>query len=117
MALSLAAIGLYGMLAQFVLQKRREIGLRIALGAKPSQVLAWIIRYSASVTGVGVVLGLACASVLARFMAALVFGIPSRDPLTFVLVPLVLAGVAAAATIIPAKRAIGIEPMKALRDE
>jgi putative ABC transport system permease protein len=117
MALSLAAIGLYGMLAQFVLQKRREIGLRIALGAKPSQVLTWIIRYSASVTGVGVVLGLACASVLARFMAALVFGIPSRDPLTFVLVPLVLAGVAAVATIIPAKRAIGIEPMKALRDE
>ena len=76
-----------------------------------------VIRYSASVTGMGVLLGLACAFALARFMAALVFGIPSLDPVTFAAVPLVLSTVAAAATIIPARRAARTDPMQALRDE
>lgn len=117
MALALAAVGLFGMLAQFVAQRRREIGLRMALGAQPMQVFAEVFRYSASTTGIGILLGLAVALGLARFMAALVFGIDSRDPMTFAIVPLVLAVVAGAATMIPARRAVRIDPVTALRDE
>jgi putative ABC transport system permease protein len=117
MALMLATVGLFGMLAQFVVQKRREIGLRMALGAQPTQVLAEVFRYSASTTGVGIAAGIALALGMARFIAALVFGIESRDPLTFAIVPLMLAAVAGLATIIPARRAVRIDPVTALRDE
>jgi putative ABC transport system permease protein len=116
MALTLAAIGLYGMLAHFVCQRRREIGVRMALGARPAQVFAQVVRHGAAVTGIGVALGLTGAFALARVMTTLVFNIPARDPVTFVIVPTVLALVAAAAMIIPAKRAVSVEPMEALRE-
>lgn len=117
MALALAAVGLFGMLAQFVAQKRREIGLRMALGAQPTQVFGQVLRYSASTTGIGITVGLAVALGLTRFIAALVFGIESRDPMTFAIVPLVIVVVAGTATMIPARRAVGIDPVTALRDE
>ena len=117
MALMLAAIGLYGMLAQFVSQRRREIGLRIALGAQPAQVLAQVIRHGALVIGAGIVFGLGGAFALARFMATLVFGIPWHDPVTFAAVPVVLAAIAAAATIVPARRAVRVDPIEALRED
>jgi ABC-type antimicrobial peptide transport system permease subunit len=117
MALALAAVGLFGMLVQFVAQRRREIGLRIALGARPIQVFSEVLRFSAATTFIGIAVGLVMALGLARFMAALVFGIPSRDPLTFAIVPLVLLAVAGAATIVPARRAVRIDPVTTLRDE
>ena len=117
MALALAAVGLFGMLGQFVVQRRREIGLRITLGARPIQVFSEVLRFSATTTFIGVAIGLVMALGLARFMAALVFGIPSRDPLTFASVPLVLLAVAGAATIVPARRAVRIDPVTTLRDE
>jgi predicted lysophospholipase L1 biosynthesis ABC-type transport system permease subunit len=113
-ALLLAAVGLYGMLAHFVSQRRREIGVRMALGARPGQVLAEVARHGALITGIGVALGLAGALALARVMETLVFGVPTRDPLTFAVVPVVLA---AAATIIPARRAARVHPMEALRED
>jgi hypothetical protein len=116
-ALLLAAVGLYGMLAQFVSQRRREIGVRMALGARPAQVLAQVVRHGASVTGIGLALGLVAALALARVMEALVFGIPARDPVTFAVVPAVLALIAGAATILPARRAARVEPMRALRED
>jgi putative ABC transport system permease protein len=115
--LVLAAIGLYGMLAQFVAFRRREIGVRLALGARRADILGRILAHAASVVGVGLALGLAGAFVLARFMASLVFGIPARDPVTFAIVPLLLAAMAAAAAAVPARRAVRVDPVQALRDE
>jgi ABC-type antimicrobial peptide transport system permease subunit len=105
------------MLAHFVSQRRREIGVRMALGARPGQVLAEVARHGALITGIGVALGLAGALALARVMETLVFGVPTRDPLTFAVVPVVLAAIAAAATIIPARRAARVHPMEALRED
>jgi hypothetical protein len=117
MALTLAGLGLYGVLAQFVLHKRREIALRVALGARASQVLAQVLRHAAFVTGVGLVTGLAAATALSRFMTAIVFGITAQDPVTFAAVPLVLAAIALVATIVPSRRAVLTEPMRALRED
>lgn len=116
-ALLLAAVGLYGTLSQFVSQRRREIGLRMALGAQPRQVLAQVVTHGAIVTVIGIAAGLAGALAMSRVMATLVFGIPSRDPVTFAIVPVVLAAIAAAATIAPARRAVRVDPMEALREE
>ncbi len=116
-ALALAAMGLYGVLSQLVLGRRREIGVRMALGARPAQILRSVISQAATVTAIGIAVGLAGALVLARFMATLVFGIPSRDPLTFVVVPIVLALVAVATAIVPARRASRVDPMHALRED
>jgi putative ABC transport system permease protein len=116
-ALLLAAIGLHGMLAQFVSQRRREIGLRIALGAQPADVLAQVLRHGVGVVALGIIVGLGGALLLARFMSTLVFGISPRDPVTFVIVPLVLALIAAIATLVPARRAVRVDPMRALRQD
>ncbi|MPY86339.1 MAG: FtsX-like permease family protein [Luteitalea sp.] len=117
MTLTLAAIGLYSMLAQLVSQRRREIGVRVALGAQPAQVLTAIVGQGAVVAGIGLLLGLLGAFALSRFMDALVFGISSQDPVTFAIVSLVLALVAGIATIVPGIRAVRIDPVRALREE
>jgi predicted permease len=114
-ALLLAAMGLHGVLSQLVAARRREIGVRMALGARPAQILGSVLAQAAAVTGFGIGAGLTGALLLARFMATLVFGIPARDPLTFVVVPLMLAAVAAAAAIVPARRAAAVDPMEVLR--
>ena len=88
----------------------------MALGARPVQILSAVVGQAATLTGLGMAAGLGAAFVLARFMATLVFGISARDPLTFVLVPFVLALVAAFAAIIPARRAGRVDPMEVLRD-
>jgi putative ABC transport system permease protein len=116
-ALLLAAMGLYGVLSQLVAARRREIGVRIALGARASQILGAVVGQAAVVTGIGIVVGLAAAVTLARFMTALVFDISAHDPLTFALVPLVLATVAGIASFIPARRAAATDPMDALRQD
>jgi putative ABC transport system permease protein len=116
-ALALAAMGLYGVMSQLVAVRRREIGVRMALGARAGQILQSVVLQAAAVTGAGIAAGLAGAFVLARFMTTLVFDIPPADPLTFVTVPALLAVVALGAALIPARRAATVDPMRALRDE
>ena len=114
-ALALAAMGLYGVLAQLVAARRREIGVRIALGAAPAAIVRNIAGQAAAVTAIGIACGLAGALVLARFMSTLVFDISTRDPITFAIVPVVLLVVAAVAALLPARRASRVDPAEALR--
>jgi hypothetical protein len=115
-ALLLAAVGLYGVLSQLVSSRRREIGVRMALGAQPRFIVRSVLRDAALMTAAGVVAGLAGALAMGRLMASLVFGVSTRDPLTFVAVPLILAAVAGAAAFIPARRAAQVDPALMLRD-
>ena len=116
-ALALAAMGLYGVMSQLVAVRRREIGVRMALGARAGQILRSVVTQAAAVTGVGIAIGLAGALVLVRFMTSLLFDIPPADPLTFFAVSALLAAVALAAALIPARRAAGVDPMRALRED
>jgi putative ABC transport system permease protein len=116
-ALLVAALGVYGVLSQLVAGQRRDIGVRLALGARGRQILASIFADVGVMTAAGTIAGLAIAAAVSRLMATLLFGISAHDPLTFVAVPLVLAAVAGGAAVVPARRALGIDPMRALRGE
>ena len=116
-ALLIAAIGIYGVLAYSVNQRTREIGLRMALGATPRSVLQLIVGQGMKVVLIGVGIGLLGGLALGRAVSSLVFGVPVHDPATFGLVSVVLTGVALAACIIPARRAARVDPMVALREE
>jgi len=116
-ALLIAAIGIYGVLAYSVNQRTREIGLRMALGATRRSVLQLIVGQGMKVVLIGVAVGLAGGLALGRAVSSLVFGVPVHDPATFSLVAVVLTAVALAACIIPARRAARVDPMVALREE
>jgi ABC-type antimicrobial peptide transport system permease subunit len=116
-ALLLASVGIYGVLSYIVGQKTREIGIRIALGARPSHVLGWVMGEGARMTLVGVGLGLAAALGLTRLMTGLLYGVSAVDPLTFAVVAGVLIVVAMAACYIPAWRAMRVDPIVVLRHE
>jgi len=116
MALVLAAMGLYGVLSQLVSSRRREIGVRMALGARPAHIVSSIVAQAAAVTALGTIVGIGGALALARFMTTLVFDIPARDPVTFAIVPLLLTIVAVGTALVPARRAARIDPMTSLRD-
>ena len=116
-ALAIAAIGIYGVLAYSVNQRTREIGLRMALGSKPGGVLNLIVGEGMKVVLTGIGIGLLGGLALGRVVASLVFGVAVRDPVTFGVVTVVLAGVGLAACAIPARRASRIDPLVALRDE
>jgi ABC-type antimicrobial peptide transport system permease subunit len=116
-ALTVAALGVYGVLSQLVAGQRREIGVRLALGARAGQILASIFAQAGAMTLAGTLAGLAAAGLLARVMATLVFGVSTHDPVTFLMMPVVLAAVAAAAALVPARRAATVDPMQALREE
>ena len=116
-ALVIAALGIYGVLAYSVTQRTREIGLRMALGAPPGRVLWLIVREGMLVGAAGIGAGIVAALGLSRVLASLVFGVEVQDPATFATVVLVLAGVALAACSVPAHRASRVDPMVALREE
>jgi putative ABC transport system permease protein len=116
-ALLLAAVGLYGVMAHLVTQGTHDIGVLVALGARPGNIVGLVVRQGMLLAGIGIVVGLACAIGLTRVMASLLFGVSATDLLTFSAVPALLAAVAFAATTIPAWRATRVDPMVALREE
>ena len=116
-ALLLAGLGLYGVLAYTVAQRTREIGVRMALGARPIQALVLVARESLAVVGVGVLLGIAGALASARMITGLLFGIGPADPLALLGAALVLGAVSLVATLLPARRAARVDPVVALRAE
>ena len=116
-ALALAAVGIYGVVAWNVTQRTREIGIRLALGANRASVLGLVIGQSMGVVSLGIALGVAGSLAVARTLKSLLFGISAFDPGTFALVAALLAVVALLACIIPARRATKVDPMVALRAE
>ena len=117
LALFLAAFGIYALLSYTVSQRRREIGVRMALGARPGDVVALVVRQGAGLIAAGAVLGLFAAAGSARLLESFLFGVGAEDPLTFVAAPVALVGVAVVACWLPGRRAARIDPMDALRVE
>jgi len=116
-ALAFAAIGLYGVLAYTVASRAREIGVRMALGARPAGILGLVARESASVVGLGIVLGAAGAAVATRAISGLLYGVSPLDPLALCLAAGALGVVCMIATVVPARRATRIDPAISLKSE
>ncbi len=117
LALLLAAIGLYGLMAYNVTRRTREIGIRMALGAEKGDVRWMVLRETLMLTGLGLVAGLPCALVASRLIASMLYGIGPGDPVTLAVVSVVLVAVSAMAGWLPARRAIRVDPIVALRHE
>jgi predicted permease len=117
LALALAAVGVYGIMAYSVAQRTNEIGIRLAVGALPRQIRGMILRESTWVTAAGILAGVTAALLLSRLVTSMLYGIQPYDPMTMGAGVLILLAVALAASWIPAKRAAGVEPMEALRHE
>ena len=117
LALLIAAVGLYAVVAGSVVERTREIGVRLALGATPSGVLRFIMRGGARLGAWGLAIGLVCAYGVARLMEGLLYGLSPSDPVTFAIAPLALALVVVLATYLPARRAVKLDPIAALRSD
>jgi predicted permease len=115
--LLLAVVGLYGVMSFSVGRRTKEIGIRMALGAERSRILVMVTRQGLALTGAGVVVGLALAFATSKFAEGFLYGVSSRDPVTFIGVPLVLGTVGFVASFLPARRAAKLDPMTALRYE
>jgi putative ABC transport system permease protein len=117
LALTLAAVGIYGVVAYSVTERTHEIGVRVALGAQRRDVMAMVVGQGMTMTIVGTAIGVAAAAALARLMSSLLFGVSAVDPATFVAIPLLLIAVALAACYVPARRAMRVDPLQTLRSE
>jgi ABC-type antimicrobial peptide transport system permease subunit len=115
-ALFLAAVGIYGVLAYQVSQRRKEIGIRMALGSSTRSILGLVVRDGMQITGIGLAVGLVGLVGLTRAIRGMLYGVQPADPMVIALVAVVLAGVALVATLIPARRAARVSPMSALND-
>src|SRR5208337_778370 len=117
LALTLAAVGLYGLMSYTVAARTREIAIRMALGASVTRTLSMLARQGLSMVGVGLAAGLAAGLAVGRLVSSLLYGVGGFDPLTFITVPIVLAFVACLAILVPARQAAKVDPMVALRYE
>jgi putative ABC transport system permease protein len=115
--LVLACIGIYGVMSYGVMQRTREFGIRMALGARPSNIRDLVVRGAATLTGIGILIGLAGALMLTRLMRSLIFGIAATDPVTYLGSAVTLSAVALLASYLPARRATLVDPAIALRNE
>lgn len=116
-ALALAAVGIYGVVAFSVTRRTQEIGIRVSLGAQRSNILRLVVGEGARMAAFGVVIGIAASLAITRLMSSLLFGVSATDPLTFVGVAALLSSVAPLASYLPARRAMRVDPMVALRYE
>jgi putative ABC transport system permease protein len=116
-ALVLAGIGIYGVVSRSVASRTREIGIRVALGAKRARVVKEVVSQSVGIAGMGVILGLGLALALSRFIRGFLHGVVPTDPLTYTSVAVLLFGVAVLASLIPAVTASRVDPMQSLREE
>ncbi len=117
LALVLATVGVYAVMAFAIARRARELGVRVALGARPSQILSLVVGAGARVTALGIGLGLAAALAATRALASLLYGVAASDVATFAAVAAVLTAVIAVATLLPARRALRVDPIVVLRDE
>ena len=117
MALLLSVVGIYGVLAYAVVQRQREVGIRVALGAAPGTVKSMFVYRGMILSGIGIVVGAVAAAGLTRLMSSLLFGVTPLDAVTFVAAAAFLAAAALFASYIPARRAATIDPMETLRAE
>ena len=116
-ALTLASIGLYGLMAWMVSRRTREIGVRMALGAQPADVLKLVFKHGIVLTMFGVAIGLFAALVAARFIDSQLYNVSATDPFTFVVIALLMTAVSLLACYLPARRATRVDPLVALRYE
>jgi ABC-type antimicrobial peptide transport system permease subunit len=117
LGLVLAAVGIYGVMAYSVAQRKREMGIRVALGAGHGTVLGQVLREGLRLAIVGTVIGLALAALAAQLVKGLLYNVSTLDPVAFGVVPVLLLLVAGLAVYIPARRAAGVEPMRVLKTE
>jgi ABC-type antimicrobial peptide transport system permease subunit len=116
-ALLLSAIGIFGVMANLVGERTREIGVRLAVGARREDVLTMILRRASTLTAMGLTLGVAMAFGLAQLTSSLLFGVRPNDPVVFISITIAVAFIAMGSSWIPARRASRIDPMVALHDE